>query len=121
MEIQFELIAGQFKPFPGNRTFTRFGFLPLSFFTKTDFGQPGKSIVRFFIKPSMEQQQPLENASPNTLLARQIARQLLEQGLIGADNMAFFVRRLAEGQLREADWRAVLSSLPPKGNAPKGS
>ena len=52
--------------------------------------------------------------SPNTLLAQQIARQLLEHGLIRADNLEFFVRRLAGGQLREADWRAVLSSLPPK-------
>ncbi|MCK6691566.1 MAG: hypothetical protein L6Q97_05630 [Thermoanaerobaculia bacterium] len=62
----------------------------------------------------MEQQQPLENASPNILLAQQIARQLLEHGLIAADNLAFFVRRLAEGQLREADWRAALSSLSQK-------
>ncbi len=54
--------------------------------------------------------------SPNTLLAQHIARQLLEQGLIGADNMAFFVRRLSEGQLREADWRAVLIARPLKGS-----
>lgn len=51
--------------------------------------------------------------SPSTLLAQQIARQLLEQGLIGADNLEFFVRRLAEGQLREADWRAVLEAAVP--------
>lgn len=54
--------------------------------------------------------------SPNILLAQRIARQLLEQGLIGADNMAFFVRRLSEGQLREADWRAVLVAQPLKGS-----
>lgn len=54
--------------------------------------------------------------SPNTLLAQQIARQLLGQGLIGAGDMAFFVRRLAEGQLREADWKAVLVARPLKGS-----
>lgn len=55
-------------------------------------------------------EQTTATESPNTLLAQRIARQLLEQGLIGAEDMAFFVRRLAEGQLREADWRAVLVS-----------
>lgn len=56
----------------------------------------------------MEDQNTGTTATPNTRLAQRIARQLLEQGLIAAGDLTFFVRRLAEGQLREGDWRAVL-------------
>ena len=65
----------------------------------------------------MEVQHTGTAATPNMLLAQRIARQLLEQGLIADGDLTFFVRRLAEGQLREGDWRAVLSSLPQRPTA----
>lgn len=60
----------------------------------------------------MENQTPDKAALPGTSLAEQIARQLLEQGLIGNRDLAIFVQNLAEGRLREGDWRAVLSFPP---------
>jgi hypothetical protein len=47
-------------------------------------------------------------SAPNLRLAERIARQLVEQGLVGETDRALFVQNLAEGRLREGDWKAAL-------------
>lgn len=57
----------------------------------------------------MENQTPDAASAPATLLAERIIQQLFEQGLIREQDKALFIQNLAEGRLREADWRSALT------------
>ena len=47
------------------------------------------------------------------LLAEHIVQRLIEQGFIAEQDKDLLIENLAEGRLREADWRAVFSSSLP--------
>lgn len=59
---------------------------------------------------------PIRRPTPNLRLAERIVRQLFEQELLGETDRALFIQNLAEGRLREGDWKAALACpLPLKG------
>jgi hypothetical protein len=60
----------------------------------------------------MENQAADTSATPNLRLAERIARQLFEQGLLVETDRALFVQNLAEGRLRESDWKVALACPP---------
>ena len=61
----------------------------------------------------MENQTPEKAASPGMLLAEHIVQRLIEQGFIAEQDKDLLIENLAEGRLREADWRAMFSSSLP--------
>jgi len=49
--------------------------------------------------------------NPNEALAEQIFQKLLDAGLISADGQARFLKNLAQGALKESDWKVALEQV----------
>jgi hypothetical protein len=51
------------------------------------------------------------NKNPNEVLAEQIFQKLLDAGLVAEDGQTKFTNALAQGTLRDSDWKVALEQI----------
>ena len=49
--------------------------------------------------------------NPNNVLAEQIAKKLLEEGLIDPSSEAAFIQGISKGSYKESDWKTLLEEV----------
>lgn len=53
----------------------------------------------------------MKNANPNNVLATQIAKKLLEEGLIDPSSEKNFIQGMNNGNYKESDWKTLLEEI----------
>lgn len=60
----------------------------------------------------------MSTTNPNDILAAQIAKKLLEEGLIDKSSEKAFIKGISQGNYKESDWKTLLEEII---NKPKPS
>lgn len=53
----------------------------------------------------------MSNLNPNDVLAQQIAKKLLEEGLIDPSSEKRFVQGMSSGNYKESNWKTLLEEI----------